>query len=243
MVERWSCSLGNTGYCRRMTETASYDVLKFGNEKQPIVIIDNFVQNPKVLVANAASKKYEPRGPYYPGVRAQAEIDFLRETSPLLTQILKSEFGFTKGADLVECNYSLVTTHPDDLMPIQCLPHFDGVDAGRIAVLHYLSQPKQGGTAFYRHKPTGFETVTADRFKEFEASLNQHAQKKGLPPKRYFTGNTDQFERIGSVDASYNRCLVYQGITLHSGDIPEDLPFDKNPATGRLTVNTFLARR
>lgn len=224
-----------------MIETARYEVLTFGNEKQPIVIIDNFVKNPDALVADAAKKQYEKRGQFYPGIRAQADHRHLREVAATLQHVLVDVFGLNPGAKFVECNYSLVTTRPQELLPIQCLPHFDGVDPGRIAVLHYLSQPEQGGTAYYRHKPTGFETVTADRFKEYETSLHQYAQKYGLPPKQYFGADTEQFERIGKVDAVFNRCIIYRGITLHSGDIPKTHVFDPNPESGRLTVNTFLA--
>ena len=223
-----------------MIRTADYDILSFGNEQEPIVIIDDFSSDPEGLRAAAAGLTFERRGPYYPGIRAGADPSYLRERSESLRQILSDVFGVSHGAGLVECNYSLVTTRPEDLSVIQRLPHFDSTDRGRFALLHYLSNEKAGGTAFFRHRATGFETVSAERLDTYNAALAGEAEKLGLPPAEYYRGDTDQFEQIGLVEARPNRLAIYRGLTLHSGIIPEDFSFEASPATGRLTVNTFL---
>lgn len=222
-----------------MTEL-SYRVERCGQEQQPVVIIDDFHSDPKALMDFAKSQRFEKRGPFYPGIRAAGDVNYLAERMSLLTIILKNVFGVMKGVKEVECNYSLVTTRPEDLMPIQALPHFDGLDTGRFALLHYLSGAEKGGTAFYRHRSTGFETVTKSRFETYKNTLEKEVVTFGLPPKCYFNGPSEQFEQILEVDAKPNRMIIYRGITLHSGYIPDGFDFNKRPDLGRLTINTFL---
>ncbi len=221
----------------------NYKVERFGLEQEPVVIIDDFYSDPEALLRDAASKQYQKLGPFYPGIRAQANPAYLGERMALLKEVLINVFDMHDGAELTECAYSLVTTRPQDLMPIQSLPHYDGLEKGRLALLHYLSGPETGGTAFYRHRQTGFETVHQDRFELYKKALQDEAKIFGLPRRDYFREDTEQFERIGKIDAAYNRCILYRGIILHSGFIPKILPFSQNPRTGRLTVNSFLQNK
>jgi len=221
----------------------SYKIERFGREQEPVVIIDDFYSDPETLLRDAASRNYQKLGPFYPGIRAQASPAYLGERMALLKEVLINVFNMHDGAELTECAYSLVTTRPKDLMPIQSLPHYDGLDKERLALLHYLSGPETGGTAFYRHRKTGFETIHQDCFERYKETLQDEAKLIGLPKRDYFREDTEQFERIGMIDAAYNRCILYRGITLHSGFIPNNLPFSPNPRKGRLTVNSFLQKK
>lgn len=64
--------------------------------------------------------------------------------------------------------------------------------------------------------------------------------KHGMPVATYFKETNAIFERIGSCQAAFNRAVTYRGTNLHAIDIPENFAFDPSPATGRLTINTFL---
>ncbi len=222
-------------------ETPSVTILRHGHEQQAVAVIDNFVPRAERLVDDAAHREFTTIGPYYPGVRAPADPNYLTPARLLLEDILREVFSHKQGARLVECNYSLVTTAPERLQPIQRLPHFDTTEPGRIALLHYLCGPDMGGTAFYRHRATGYETVTAERFDTYRSTLHKEADHMGLPPARYFAGDTAQFEQIAIHEARFNRAIIYRGINLHSGFIPETLTYSANPKAGRLTVNTFLS--
>ncbi|WP_409431965.1 DUF6445 family protein [Litorimonas sp. RW-G-Af-16] len=217
-----------------------YIVERFGREQEPVVIIDDFYSDPESLIAHATSLPFERRGQFYPGIRAAGNVNYLGERMALLTSILQNEFDVKQGVRVVECNYSLVTTPPHALTPIQCLPHFDGLDRGRFAVLHYLSEAEKGGTAFYRHRGTGFETMNEERFETYKKALHTEAAELGLPPQRYFNQSTSQFEQVLNVPAKPNRLIIYRGVTLHSGYIPDDLELSDDPMMGRLTLNTFL---
>lgn len=216
---------------------------RIGHEREPILIIDGFSSDPETLVEQAAHETYRPLGPHYPGVRAPLAAQYLSERMDLLQRLLADVFGLQDGANLLECNFSLVTTPAAGLQPLQRLPHFDSTDPGRLAVLHYLCGPEGGGTAFYRHRTTGFETVSASRMEDYALHLNDEIERRGPPPAGYIQGDTPLFEQTYRVKAVFNRLVVYRGWTLHAGLVPEGHPLSADARTGRLTINTFLQAR
>jgi hypothetical protein len=219
---------------------ADVTVRPLGYEREPLVIIENFCAEPEALMAEAEASTFGPAGPHYPGIRARADPAYLARRMTLLQEVLRAVFNFRDGASLVECNFSLVTQPPDTLRPIQRLPHFDSTDPGRIALLHYLCGPEMGGTAFYRHRATGFESICAARLASYGPALEAEVRGGGLPEANYVAGDTDLFAETARVDAAFNRMAIYRGRLLHSGAIPADFGFSPVPRAGRLTVNTFL---
>ena len=63
------------------------------------------------------------------------------------------------------------------------------------------------------------------RFETYKETLEDEAKALGLSRREYYYETTEQFERIGVIDAAFTRCILYRGITLHSGFIPKDLSF------------------
>ena len=122
-------------------ERNGYCVHRYGQENEPIVIIDNFFSEPEKLVQDAKSQTFDLPSPYYPGIRASAPARYLLERGDILEEIFRDIFGYPGKATLDGCFYSLVTTRPESLQPIQSLPHHDSCDGNRIAMLHYLSGP------------------------------------------------------------------------------------------------------
>lgn len=218
----------------------SYDLTYFGDENSPVLIIDNFVQSPNDVVAHAALQDFQPLARYYPGVRAAAPIQYLQPVLPALSEALVTIFGLTRGVTVQECFFSLVTTPPEQLVPMQRHPHIDGGDDGKIAILHYLCGPEHGGTAFYRQRRTGFETVPNERFAAYKTALETDVQTYGLPPKDYFYESDEKFEKIFDVPAQYNRTIIYRSINLHSVNVGPNPTFSREPKTGRLTTNIFI---
>lgn len=226
-----------------MTDTESrngYTIHRMGNEKEPLVVIDDFFSDPDLLVRDASKQAFNIPSPYYPGIRAHAPADYMFEKDDMLREILTDIFGYTRAAKLDGCSYSLVTTKPEELQPIQSLPHYDSCNGDRIALLHYLCGQEKGGTSHYRHIATGFETVRQDRFETYKNTLEAEVKNDGLPPKSYFDGHHPRFEKIACTNARYNRMVLYRGVTLHSGDIPSDFSFARDVTQDRLTINTFL---
>ena len=205
-----------------------------------MIVIDNFVSDPHALRTEAASLDYGVMGPFYPGVRAPVPAATLNQFMPPLIDLIAHTFGFRGHIRLLDAAYSLVTTPPAQLAPIQRLPHYDGLDRERIALLHYLSPPAFGGTAFYRHRSTGYNYVSRARAAHFAAALEADVARFGLPEPGYINGDTRIYEQTAHYPAKFNRALIYQGFTLHSGVIPPDQPLSADPRHGRLTVNTFV---
>lgn len=210
-----------------------------GRDREPVVVVDGFAADPAVLVDEARNTIFARDAGHYPGLRAAASPALSAALCVALQPLLQRVFGVA-NAHMIGCFHSLVTKRPEQLTPIQRLPHFDGVETGRLALILYLSDPAQGGTSFYRHRSTGFEAVTPERFDAYRAALAADVRRCGLPEAQYIGGDTALFERIGGVQPAFNRAAIYRGCNLHSGDIAADFRFDPHPLTGRLTLNAFL---
>jgi Family of unknown function (DUF6445) len=218
----------------------TFQLSHHGLERQPVMVIDDFVADPNALIDDASMLGFAPIGPYYPGVRAVVPPALVRRMLSTWEEAIAQVFDLAGPPSVIEAYYSLVTTPPSSLAPIQRLPHFDSVDPGRIAVLHYLSPKELGGTAFFRHRATGYESVSATRQSEYTQALEKDVKVHGLPAATYISGDTDIFEQVAHYDARFNRTIIYRGNTLHCADIPRGTPLPADPAIGRLTMNIFL---
>ncbi len=204
-----------------------------------MIVIDDFLPDPDAVVDAAAALEFAPSPTAYPGLRSPVAPAVSLPTWRRLAPLVEQAFGFVSELTRMTAYYSLITTPPEGLEPLQRLPHFDGVGPFRIAVVNYLSRHARSGTAFYRHRSTGFETIDGDRLPPYQAALNQDVQRHGLPRAAYIAGNTPLYERIGHVQARFNRAIVFLGHALHSADVPPDTPLLAEPAAGRFSINTF----
>ena len=218
-------------------------VHRFGREREPVVVIDNFSGDVDRLLERGRSAEYQAAGASYPGLRAWAEPDFLDRRRDLMFQALQQVFGFRKGVSLEVSTFSLVTLAPEELSPLQRIPHYDHASDELVAIMFYLLGPETGGTAFYRHRRTGFETITDAREPAYDAGLGEDEREYGMPDKAYWYGDGDRYELIGEVEARPDRLVLYRGRLLHSGVIPRPDELTQDPATGRLTINMFLRGR
>jgi hypothetical protein len=213
-------------------------VEQVGDEAQPLVTFDGFAADPDALRGFAAAAAFEPGRQHYPGVRAALPETYLTGQLPAIASAAQA-FGRVGLVEVIDASFSIVTTSPGALSVPQRLPHVDAFDEDRIALVHYLSHCS-GGTAFYRHRATGFETVTETRREIFFRHLDTELRHGGPPAPAYIDGDTPLFERIHAAEACYNRALLYRSWNLHSGAIAADAPLSADPAEGRLTVTAFL---
>ncbi|MEG3175140.1 DUF6445 family protein [Sphingomonas sp. RB3P16] len=213
---------------------------RLGTEQLPLLVLDDFWSDPEMLREDAAALRMGQIGPHYPGVRAPVPPRLAETMRRRIAPLLAEHFALDPAPAVSEAYYSLVTTPPAALAPIQRLPHFDGVEARRIALLLFLSHGAQGGTAFYRQRATGFESVDAARLPQFRAALDNDVKAHGLPDPAYISGDTPIYERIAVQPGAFNRALVYAGNTLHCADLPPEVTLSSDPLAGRLTLNLFL---
>ncbi len=212
-----------------------------GKEQAPLLVIDNFVADPQDLVNVAAHKHFAPTMRFYPGIRASAPLSYHYFITSELKPVLLDFFGLPdKPLRLSMCHFSLVTTPPNELSALQRIPHIDSLEPTGLAAVHYLFKANLGGTAFYRHRKTGFEFIDASRKNEYFQSLEKENDGPNMPTAEYINGDTPLFEQIAKQEAVYNRILIYRRNSLHSGCISKDFVPDLNPRTGRLSINCFI---
>jgi hypothetical protein len=216
--------------------------LKFGREQAPLVVIDHLVANPDELVNLAAGKMFGDVVSYYPGVRAKVPLTYQRFVIEQLRDVFADYFGLDAGTvRFTACHFSLVTTPPEKLTYLQRIPHIDSVSRTELAFIHYLFKSDLGGTAFYRHRKTGFESVDQSRKPEYWRHVEEEQTGPNSPPAEYINGDTPLYVQTGHQEGTFNRMLVYRRCSLHSGAIARNFVADPNPLTGRLSVNGFLA--
>ena len=215
--------------------------LEIGRERAPLIVIDNLVADAEQLVEQAAAKVFTDVPDYFPGIRAKTPLTYQQFVIEELRNILAESFGVTASTlRFTHCHFSLVTTPAEKLSLLQRIPHIDSPVPTELAFMHYLFRADLGGTAFYRHRSTGFEYVDAQRYAEYFGRLADELGGPHSPPAEYIHADTPLFEQISGQEARFNRLLVYRRNSLHSSNLSEGFRPDANPRTGRLSINGFL---
>jgi len=214
---------------------------RFGNEKAPLLVIDNVVREVEELALYAVKLQFSSNSAFYPGVRAEAPHEYQH----FLLNNFAGEFHKffelpSEKFSLSLCHYSLTTTPASELKLLQRIPHFDSLERNGLASVYYLFKKPLGGTAFYRHIKTDFESIDESRKKQYLISLESENGGPNIPKPGYINGDTALYRQIMRVDGVYNRMIVYRRNSLHSGCIAEDFIPDLNPLTGRLSINAFI---
>jgi hypothetical protein len=212
-----------------------FELRHIGLEKQPLVIVDNVLAKPQVLIdAACAADFYVPEHTRYPGLNARLPDDYYGLIIDALRGPMQAAFDLPSSAWLDYFGYfGLVTVRSEDAEPIQRIPHHDGPDPRQLAMVHYLSREAFGGTGFFRHKATRFETIDAYRRDRYVATAGRE-----LEAGQGMTG----YELIAEAEPVFNRLIVYRGHVLHSA-LPGTAPLSLDPAKGRLTANGFVRPR
>src|SRR5215469_2026654 len=175
----------------RKTETKTV-----GQERLPVIVIDDLLRMPDALLEYVThAVRFAQPGNYYPGLRGEPmpkpyAASLIRGLGPLI--------GETFGVDpagKISANFyfGLATVRPEALSPLQRLPHFDTTNPNQIALLHYLCDSEQGGTAFFRHRTTRFEAISEDRREVYFSQLRNEIAEQP-PVARYMAGDDALFE-------------------------------------------------
>ncbi len=216
-------------------------VRRLGAEGAPLLVIDQLVADPDRLVRKAARSAFAPQGAMFPGVRARAPLSYEHFLEQLVRPFVADFFGLRPGRFVFPmCHYSLVTQAPEKLAFLQRVPHIDSTTAQGLATVHYLFHGDWGGTAFYRHRATGFESVDESRRDAYFSCLEQESRGEDAPQAGYIGEDTALFERIDKVDGVFNRMVVYRRNSLHSGTIDNRHVPPADPLSGRLSINSFI---
>ena len=212
----------------------------FGAQNHRLVTIEDFLPDPETLIERANLQKFAKTTPQYPGVRATLELELVHTWIDALSAMLDEHFGTTPNGWGMQAWYSIVTAPPGDLAPIQCFPHVDGTDPNQLAMMLYLDRTPHGGTAFFRHRSTGYEALTDETYPLYAKALQEDVRRTRLPSPRYVTDGAPHFERTHTIEGRFNQAAFYRGNLLHSGVIDNSAPLSPDPREGRLTINAFF---
>lgn len=210
------------------------------NENTKVLRVTDFFVQPDAILESAAKHSFMNVNSLFPGLRAAMEPALLDPICTAVSQLASTYLGHPETTWKGQAWYSIVSEAPEKLRPLQRLPHFDGFDEDQLAIMIYLNKTEHGGTAFFRHKSTGFERVSEGRFPEYRNQLESAVASNGMPPARYVTDGAPRFEKIADFGAQFNSLVLYPSTLLHSGVIDNDLPLPRDPMTGRFTLNGFF---
>jgi hypothetical protein len=230
----------------RLHDQFKVTTVRIGAEREPVLLVDNFLERPELLIELAAeqSRFDGVSDTFYPGMRAPIPPIYCFALRAFLGDAMAETFGLENSVVSGELShFSLVTTRPEKLAVVQRMPHFDNTNPKQFALLHYLCSADQGGTSFYRHRQTRFEFIDEARRPAYEKAVAQDLGSLGPPAAKYICGDDRMFERTYTFAAAFNRVLIYRSINLHSADIGPAFLFDPDPRRGRLTANTFFFYR
>ncbi|MBB5715202.1 DUF6445 family protein [Sphingomonas aerophila] len=210
-----------------------------GADHEPLLHAEAAFANPDELVELAATAIFSPAfGPAggYPGLRAALPNEYIQAVVNVLTRPLAEAFALGPIRPIsAQGAFSIVTLPENALAAPQRAPHVDSVNPMQFAILHYLCDSSFGGTAFYRHRATGFEKLNESRLPGYNAIRSAEGAPTG-----YVGDGSPWFEQIGQVSAAMNRLVAYRSCVLHSGQIPSPELLTENPRHGRLTANVFV---
>lgn len=220
---------------------AQIDARRIGREGMPLLVIDDVLLHPEQMVDYAVAHGQFARptdGSYYPGVNGILPPRYGPDLVSALRPLLEKLFRVDRKERLEYQGFFGLSTLPaKDLDPLQTIPHFDSNNPRRLAMVHYFCHPPFRGTAFFRHEATGFESVNGGRVDRYRDVV---FKELGAAPRHdYFEEDTSHYSRIDTLEARFNRLAVYSTTSLHSA-LLSGAPLTANPATGRLTANSFI---
>lgn len=232
----------NKTYNYAVNTAASITQINVGLEQEKILIIDDFMESPEALVDIAASLPFTQYKTQYPGIKSPAPTEYTQQLLRAVVPIIEKHYELPPRSRLecTNCSFSLVTLAENDLNLIQRSPHRDASYPYQFAVLLYLCNSDHGGTAFYRHNLTQFETISPAKSAIYDQVCLDDIEQNGEPTARYQLDSDRRYSKIGEVNSRFNRLVVYRSWLLHSACINIKKSIDQNPRTGRLTLNSFL---
>ena len=209
-------------------------------------VLDQALLDPERLVEFAVAEQARfQQAPFnaYPGQEMPMPAAFTAGLELAFNARVRSLLG---GRRTLRTNsrLAMVTTPPAELEPRQRICHRDSAwidPAHSIAasVLYLFHDARLGGTGFYR--PRQAEQDTAQLVHD-SSTLDRTAFDTRRPgiAQDFMRESNAWFDRIGGVDAAWNRMIFYDGRLFHSGEVGPPERMSADPSVGRLTLNGFF---
>ncbi len=186
----------------------------YGNKAY--VVTDDFYETPYTVRSSALSQSYsappglDPANPQNGGAAMRATC--AGEIERYAREKIEGILGAAIVASLFQFRYTLAA------FPKRAVCHFDDFD---FTAVMYLTLPQhcQGGTSFFRHRPT------------------DHASFDPDSSSKYNFADPAQWEEVDRVPMKFNRMVVYPGKLFHSPTPPF---FGDTIENARLSQTMFI---
>ena len=211
-----------------------------GGEQQPLMIVDNVLDQPQRMIEAAANATfYKPEHTNYPGLNAPLPLSYCHTVVNSLRGPIEAAFGLARSEHLKYFGFfAVATVDATKASPVQKIPHHDSPDPNRLALVHYFCGEPYGGTGFFRHKQTGYESIDGAREETYvPLARKELAHVEGTA--KFAGPDMTNYDLIGQVAAVFNRLVIYRSHVLHSALLAA-AGASSDPAAGRLTANGFI---
>jgi hypothetical protein len=207
-------------------------------------IIDDFLLSAESAVYFAKNIAYfnpmHSDNSYYPGVRDNMPEPYIR-----LLQDFFQDHIMPKVVDnddytaiVHKSLISLTSCHPSQLQTEQKMPHVDSCKSNQYAFVHYLSGQELGGTSIYRFIPKNKielneqeEVILDEMLNAVIATPDEHSG--------YISQSTSLFEQVLSIEAKFNRLVIFQGNLLHCANLTSEKSYSGDTENGRYSITSF----
>lgn len=198
-------------------EVVKIDYRTIGDTDIPVVVVDNFYENPDIVRDFALSLPYTKSKwvcNYSPGERIRLGLD-IRVIRNITYHLLNLKQWEIKPTSMQVIFNKM--RGDEKLEAVQTNPHIDGVDMLNSAMILYLNKPEEcvGGTSFYRHKRTRLDMCRTKE--QFESTFDNFPKLTRTDYKDFITESNDEWELIDMIEMKYNRMIVYPPNVFHSG--------------------------
>jgi hypothetical protein len=212
--------------------------VEFIADKIPMIVIDDFYQDPDEVRTAALEGQFKDTAAGYPGRHERLDpgsnLDVARVVNHV-RQVVEKGSGLSVDSQAITTDFSILTTPKEKILKMQSHPHTDNV---ALAGLVYLNKKKFGGTCFYRNKLLD-SCILLDENTEQYNKLTEDYNKNFKDVEGYVSGSYDSWELIYRTEGKYNQFVMYPGNVFHSVDVVEN-PDPSQPKLARLTQRFFV---
>lgn len=224
----------------QINPAARVQLRHYGEEQNPLIVIDDLLLNPDDLIEYAAEARFSaPEATWYPGLNAALPASYLNTLLPVLRPSLMRAFGVGQSALAARAFFALSTLRAEEMAALQKIPHYDQPDPRCLAMVHYLARDQAGGTGFFRHIATGFESIDRTRRETYMRQVAHELEALGDGLTGYAGPDTPNYELQETIAPQFNRLVIYRSHVLHCA-LFEGARLSDDPRTGRLTANSFF---
>lgn len=228
----------------KLNQDLKIEVLEYGKGKHPIIIVDNFLENPEDLVDIIQKHPFPERTSTcknHPGWRVLCRLEFLNikffisaicDKHYNIGEVFKRRESFYGGSEPnIEFQLNLYQGGTPCLLST-ILPH---TDSAFVAFNLYLNPNEEclGGTDLYTHIPSGLEcdlSYTTQSFRSLKEYSILNSTRQEMWSNNYETIHDDIeienrnhiWKKEFTLEAKYNRLGIYPAYLFHSVGMKKD---------------------